>query len=129
MITYNQVKNAMSSPPTRDLVDLFNSLSIEISRHRSCINDENPFDRLMQELNSFCISATSIQSNYIAFVLGKNIKSTFPPDVIQMFYNIESCYKLQFGQIGGKQIDGCICLIHREAKNFNLQQVYEYIYK
>jgi len=129
MITYDQVKSAMSSPPARELVDLFNSMSLDISRHETCINDENPFDRLMKEKDSFCISATSIQSKYIAFVLGKNVESTFPPEVIQMFYNIESCYKLQFGQIGGKQIDGCICLIHKEEKNFNLQKVYEYIYK
>ncbi|HHS95606.1 MAG TPA: hypothetical protein ENJ45_03375, partial [Phaeodactylibacter sp.] len=71
MITYEMVKRAMVNPPREALVDLYNELGSYIMSHKDCINDKNPFDKLVRK-NSFCISATSIQSKYIAFVLGKH---------------------------------------------------------
>ncbi len=128
MITYEQVKKAMTNPPTEDLVHMYNDLGDYISEHSLCVNDENPFSKLNDNGN-FCISATSIQSKYIAFVLGKHMDSHFPEEIIQTFFNIESTYKVQFGQIKGKEIDGCICLVHQESVNFDLQKVYDHIYR
>ena len=127
MITYEQVKLAMTNPPTPDLIDLFNWLGTVLSDHPDCVNDENPFDKLYS-LGKFCISATSIQPDYIAFVLGKHIRSVFPPEVIQQFFNIDPEYRLQYGNIKGKEIDGCICLIHKGHHNYNLKTAYEQIY-
>ncbi|MEM9824209.1 MAG: hypothetical protein AAF985_24200 [Bacteroidota bacterium] len=128
MITYEQVKKAMNNPPTEDMVHMYNDLGDYISEHPLCVNDDNPFSKLNPSGN-FCISATSIQSKYIAFVLGKHMDSQFPEDVIHTFFNIDNCYKVQFGQIKGKEIDGCICLIHQERSNFDLQKVYDHIYR
>ena len=128
MITYDHVKNVMSSPPAKDLIDLYNLINKVISAHPDCVQEDDP-SHLLNTNNSFCVSATSIQSNYVAFVLGKNKKANFPTEVMQSFYNIDNKYKLQFGKIGGKQIDGCICLIHKEARNFDLQKAYDYIYR
>mgnify|MGYP000014265855 CR=1 FL=1 len=127
MITYEMVKRAMVNPPTEELVDLYNELGDYIGEHPLCINDDNPFKKL-GKVGSFCISATSIQSRYIAFVLGKHVKSIFPEEVISQFFNIENSYKVQFGHITGKQIDGCICLIHKENNNYDLQMIYDKIY-
>lgn len=127
MITYEMVKRAMTNPPVEALVDLYNDLGAYITNHNLCINDENPFRKLGKK-DSFCISATSIQTNYIAFVLGKHVKSVFPEDVIAMFFNIPPEYKVQFGNITGKQINGCICLIHMEENMYDLQNIYDKIY-
>ncbi len=127
MITYEMVKRAMVNPPQEDLVDLYNELGAYVTDHKDCINDENPFQKL-EKKGSFCISATSIQSSYIAFVLGKHSDSIFPEDVISKFFNIPSEYNVQFGNITGKQINGCICLIHLEDKPYDLQIIYDKIY-
>ncbi|MFT4668252.1 MAG: hypothetical protein ACI8YQ_004972 [Polaribacter sp.] len=127
MITYEMVKRAMVNPPQKDLVDLYNELGAYVTEHNHCINDDNPFQKL-DKIGSFCISATSIQSSYIAFVLGKHSDSIFPEDVINKFFNIPSDYNVQFGNITGKQIDGCICLIHLEDKPYDLQMIYDKIY-
>ena len=128
MITYEQVKKAMVNPPSEDLVHLYNDLGKEISHHPKCINEDNPFKKL-SEGGSFCISATSIQSKYIAFVLGKHVQSEFPQEIIQLFFNVDNSYRVQFGQISGKNIDGCICLVHQEQKKYDLQKIYDHIYK
>ncbi len=127
MITYEMVKRAMINPPKEVLVDLYNELGGYITEHKNCINDENPF-RYLGKKNSFCISATSIQTNYIAFVLGKHVRSAFPEEVIRKFFNISTDFKVQFGNISGKQIDGCICLIHMQDAPYDLQLVYDKIY-
>lgn len=127
MITYEMVKRAMVNPPQEALVDLYNDLGAYITNHQDCINDENPF-RKLGKIGSFCISATSIQTSYIAFVLGKHTKTVFPEDVISQFFNIPSDYKVQFGNITGKQINGCICLIHLEEAPYDLQAIYDKIY-
>ncbi|MFK8103936.1 MAG: hypothetical protein AB8G15_15490 [Saprospiraceae bacterium] len=128
MITYDHVKTVMSSPPTKDLIDLYNKINKVISEHPDCVTDDNPTE-LLQQQASFCISATSIQSQYVAFVLGKNKKAKFPTAVMHVLYNIDTDFKLQFGKISGKQIDGCICLIHKENRDFDLQKAYDYIYR
>ena len=127
MITYTQVKKAMLNPPTEDLVHLFNILDHDISHHSLCINDDNPYDRLIEK-NSFCISATSIQSKYIAFVLSKQVGSEFPPEVMKDLFDTDPAYTLQYSTIKGNKIDGCICLIHKEDKNFDIREVYQNIY-
>lgn len=126
-ISYEQVCSAISPPPTRGLVDLFNALKKRIKSHPKYVSDENPFEQLQSDGN-FCISATSIQSKYIAFVLGKHSSCEFPPHVIQSFFEIDNAYKLQYGNIPGRHIDGCICLIHQEEEAFDLGVVYEEIY-
>lgn len=128
MITYEQVKKTMINPPAKDMVHLYNDLGKSISLHEKCINEDNPFKKL-SEKGTFCISATSIQSQYIAFVLGKYVYSCFPEEIIHMFFNIDNEYHVQFGQIKGKNIDGCICLIHKENKKYDLQKIYDHIYK
>ena len=127
MITYAQVKKAMINPPPEPLVTIFNDLGICISQHPKCINDKNPFEKLAKK-DTFCISATSIQSKYIAVVLGKHSKSTFPPEVMELFFNVDSKFEMQYGKIKGKEIDGCIYLIHQENENYDLQEVYQKIY-
>jgi len=117
----------MFNPPPEPFVIIFNDLGVWISQHPNCINDKNPFEKLTRK-GSFCISATSIQSNYIAFVLGKHNKSKFPAEVMELFFNIDPEFKMQYGKIKGEEIDGCIYLIHQENKNFNLQEVYQKIY-
>lgn len=128
MITYDQVKEAMINPPTEDLVYLYNELGAYINSHPLCVLDDNPFE-ILNESGNFCISATSIQSDYIAFVLGKHMNSSFPPEVISSFFNVDNDYNIQFGKIDGKRINGCICLIHQQNKKYDLQEVYENIYK
>jgi len=128
MITYDQVKEAMINPPTADLVYLFNDIGAYLNNHPLCVLDEHPFEILDQSGN-FCISATSIQSEYIAFVLGKHIKSSFPVEVIEQFFNVDNDFNLQFSKIKGRRIDGCICIIHQLNKEYDLQEVYENIYK
>lgn len=127
MITYAQVKKAMFNPPPEPFVDIFNELGLVISQHPSCVNDKNPFEQL-KTIGKFCISATSIQSNYIAFVLGKHIDSHFPTEVMEIFFNIDSAFKIQYGKIKGNEIDGCIYLIHTQNKEFDLQEAYQSIY-
>lgn len=127
MITYEQVQLAMTNPPTKELIDVFNDLSNQISDHPDCVNDDHPFDKLYEQ-GRFCLSATSIQPDYIAFVLGKHVENTFPENVIANFFNIDPIYKLQFGKIKGKEIDGCICVIHSSEKVYDLKEVYENIY-
>jgi len=128
MITYDQVKEAMINPPTEDLVYLYNDLGAYINDHPLCVLDDNPFE-LLNASGNFCVSATSIQSDYIAFVLGKHTDSDFPSEVIELFFNIDSDFNIQFGQIKGKRINGCICLVHQKDKEYDLQEVYENIYK
>lgn len=127
MISYEKVQRVLKNPPTVDMVELYNDMDRNISTHPMCVNEEEPLQYL-KEAGKFCISATSIQSKYIAFVLGKNVISTFPDDVIQLFFNIESDYKMQFGKIKGEKIDGCICVIHQESTDFDLQKIYDNIY-
>ncbi len=127
MITYAQVKEAMFNPPPKPFVDIFNELGTAISKHRSCINDKNPFEKL-NKTGSFCISATSIQSQYIAFVLGKHCNSNFPEDIMQLFFNIHADFQIQYAKIRGKDIDGCIYLIHQDDDGFDLEEVYASIY-
>ena len=127
MITYQQVQKAMLNPPPEDLIDLFNELNNRISRHDHFIDDDNPFNKLKKS-GTFCMSATSIQSDYIAFVLGKHTDSQFPSEVLQLFFNIDPDYRMQFSPIEGKEINGCICVIHFRDEEFNLKEVYEHIY-
>jgi hypothetical protein len=127
MITYEMVKRAMVYPPTEDLVDLYNELGAYITSHKSCVQDEKPFEKLNE--NNFCISATSIQSKYITFILGKKAQINLPEEIVATFFNISSEYKLQFGQITGKDINGCMFLIHQEEKDFNIQLIYNKIYE
>lgn len=126
-ITYDQVQEAMINPPSRQLVELFNELGETIIDHCNYIHDDEPFRKLFDK-DKFCISATSIQSEYIAFVLGKHISSQFPTEIIQLFFDINNDFKLQFANIPGNEIDGCICLVHQRSKAFDLQRVYEHIY-
>ncbi|MEM1323138.1 MAG: hypothetical protein AAGG75_22930 [Bacteroidota bacterium] len=127
MITYEQVKSVMSDPPSVELIDLFNDISRQLSKIPGYTDNKNAYDQL-QDVGNFCISATSIQSEYIAFVLGKHVQFAFPQEVLKLFFNIETHYKLQFSRIEGNMIDGCICLIHQGNQNFDLQSVYDHIY-
>lgn len=128
MISYDQVMQAMDNPPSESLIEIYNKLSEALTNHPDCINDKNPFRRLSKP-GTFCISATSIQSRYVAFVLGKNVINEFPSDIINQFFNIDHAFRVQYGKIKGNQIDGCICLIHQEETEYDLQKVYNYIYK
>ena len=127
MISYEQVKMAMIDPPPRDLIDLYNDLGRAITAHPLCVNDDNPFSRLFDN-GKFCISATSIQPAYVAIVLGKHIDSIIPEDISSLFFNIDPIYRLQYGKIEGKDINGCIYLIHYGEEVYDLKQVYEQIY-
>lgn len=134
MISYQKVTKVLQNPPPEDLVNLYNELDRHITNHDLCVNEEEPLKYLYENdlngnpIGNFCVSATSIQSKYVAFVLGKHVDAAFPEDIIQRFFNVENCYKMQFGKIKGKKIDGCICLVHQEDKNFDLQRVYDSIY-
>ena len=128
MISYEQVKSAVKPAPNEDLVSLYNELDQKVTKHTFCINEINPFGKIYKK-DHFCISATSIQSNYIAFVLGKHSKSNFPSDMMQIFFGIDSLYSLQYGEIEGKQIDGCIIVIHKDNDKLDLQKVYDHIYE
>lgn len=128
MISYEQVMQVMDNPPTEALIKMYNHLSGIIKSHPDCILSKKPF-RKMARAGTFCISATSIQSKYIAFVLGKNVENEFPPEVIDYFFSIDNSFRFQYGKIHGNRIDGCVCLIHQEEKNYDLQEVYNYIYK
>ena len=128
MISYDQVMQVMDNPPSEAMISLYNSISKKIMDHPDCINDKNPFRKLSKP-GTFCISATSIQSNYIAFVLGKNVQNEFPSEIINYFFSIESTFRVQYGKINGNQIDGCICIVHQENHEYNLQEVYNYIYQ
>ncbi len=127
MITYEQVKKAMIHPPPELMIDLFNDIGKTVSNHPGCINESNPFN-FLKESGKFCISATSIQSDYIAFVMGKHKDSEFPTDVMKMFFDLDNQFKVQFAKIQGKEIDGCIYLIHRTGRKYDLQNVYDNIY-
>ena len=128
MISYDQVMKVMANPPTEALIEMYNSISEIIMGHPDCVNDKNPFRKLARS-GTFCISATSIQSNYIAFVLGKNVENEFPAEVLNHFFSIDNAFQVQYGKIHGNQIDGCICLIHQEKNEYDLQEVYNYIYQ
>lgn len=128
MISYDQVMQVMDNPPAEALIEIYNSISETIMNHPNCINDKNPF-RKLSRTGTFCISATSIQSKYIAFVLGKNVENEIPQEIINHFFNIDNAYRVQYGKIHGNQIDGCICLIHQESKEYDLKEVYNYIYQ
>jgi len=128
MISYDQVMKVMANPPTEALIEMYNSISEIITNHPDCINEKNPFRKLTRS-GTFCISATSIQSDYIAFVLGKNVENEFPAEVLNHFFNIDNAFRVQYGKIHGNQIDGCICLIHQQSEEYDLQEVYNYIYQ
>lgn len=128
MMAYERISASVNPAPSRELIDLFNHLEIEISSHPKCINDLDPFTKLNND-GSFCLSATSIQSHYIAFVLGKYHESSFPPEVLQLIFNIPPKYKLQFKEIQGHRINGCICAIQLGTEKLDLVEVYNHIYK
>ncbi len=128
MISYDQVIQVMENPPTEALIGVYNTISEFIMNHPNCVNDKNPFRKLSSP-GTFCISATSIQSKYIAFVLGKNVGNEIPSDIINHFFNIDNTFQVQYGKIHGNQIDGCICLIHQEGNEFDLKEVYNFIYQ
>ncbi len=127
MITYEQVTSSMINPPPKAIIDTYNELGQIILAHPLCIKEQRSY-REKFALGKFCICATSIQPDYIAFVLGKHIDSKFPDEIINLFFNVDSDFRVQFGKITGRNVDGCICLIHQKEQNFNLQEVYEYIY-
>lgn len=127
MITYQRVSNLLPNPPSERLIELYNEIDEKIINHSLCVEADAPLKHLY-EIGNFCVSAASIQSKYVAFVLGKHVDTVFPEEIIQLFFNVENCYKMQFGKIKGKRIDGCICLIHQENKNFDLQKIYDSIY-
>lgn len=119
---------AMDNPPSEALIDMYNSISELLLNHPDCVSDKNPF-RKLNRTGTFCISATSIQSKYIAFVLGKNVNNEFPPEIICHFFDIDNTFRVQYGKIRGSQIDGCICLVHQEDIDYDLKEVYNYIYE
>lgn len=127
IISYQRVKNAMLVPPPEDLVDLFNYMGEKLSNHDHCIQDSNPFDKLFPS-GGFCISATSIQKDYIAFVLGKHAQANFPTEIMSEFFDLGLEYTVQFGLVQGEDINGCIFLIHYDDEEFDLKDVYAHIY-
>ena len=127
MITYEQVESSMINPPPRAIIDVYNELGQAILKHPLCIKEQCAYKEKFA-MGKFCICATSIQPDYIAFVLGKHIDSKFPDDIISLFFNVDNEFRVQFGNIKGKNVDGCICLIHQMPKNFDLQLIYEHIY-
>lgn len=126
-LTYNQIKATISPPPSKNLVDIFNDLELFIENHNNCVKEEFPFAHLKQPGN-FCITASSIQSKYVAIVLGKHVDTQFPADIIQQFFNVDTHIKLQFAKIKGIQYDGCIACLHEEKGFFDLQKIYDLIY-
>ncbi len=127
MITYEQVESSMMNPPSREIIDTYNELGQTILSHPLCIKEQNKYKEKFA-LGKFCICATSIQPDYIAFVLGKHINSKFPDEIINLFFDVDTNYRVQFGKITGKNVDGCICIIHKKVKNYDLQVIYEHIY-
>lgn len=127
MISYDKVAEAMPNPPTIEMVDLYNDISYHIQQHTGFVDDKNPYNRL-QNTGTFCLNATSIQANYIAFVLGKHVQHAFPSEILSLFFNLDSQYKMQYCKIDGNTIDGCICVVHQEENNLDLQEIYDHIY-
>lgn len=126
-LTYQQIKTVVSPPPSEKLVDIFNALEFKIADHSNCVTEDFPFKHL-QGAGNFCITASSIQSKYVAIVLGKHVDSEFPPEVIQMFFNVDPQIKLQFAKIRGLEYDGCIACLHEEKGFYDLQRLYDMIY-
>jgi len=75
------------------------------------------------------MTATSIQQEYIAFVLGKHVSNVFPAEIMEQFFNLDSEYRMQYEAIKGDDIDGCIFVIHQEDAEFDLKKIYEGIYQ
>lgn len=128
MISYDQVKSVVSPAPNEELVGLYNEIDAMMTAHSNCINEINPFSKLYQK-DHFCVSATSIQTNYIAFVLGKHHDSLFPGTLMTNLFNVESKFLMQYGEIPGRQINGCIVVFHKEPKKLDLQKIYDHIYE
>lgn len=126
-LTYNQIKSVIDPPPSKSLVDIFHDLEKAIADHPNCVVEEFPFAHL-EKAGNFCITASSIQSKYVAIVLGKHVKTDFPVDIIQQFFNVDSKIKLQFARIRGVEYDGCIACLHEEPGFFDLQKIYDLIY-
>lgn len=126
-LTYQQIQAVIDPPPSERLVRVFNQLEESICQHPGCVTEEFPFHHLKSKGN-FCITASSIQSKYIAIVLGKHVETDFPAEVIQMFFNVDAVIKLQFAKIRGIEYDGCITCLHEENGFFDLQKIYDLIY-
>ena len=128
MIDYEQVKQVMINPPSEGLVELYNDIEYTIKQHPMCVKGKKPFGKLGKS-GSFCISATSIQTDYIAFVLGKAKHNEFPKEIMDLFFGVDYNFKLQYGNINGEDIDGCMYLIHEQSDTkYDLQSVYDCIY-
>ena len=126
-LTYNQIKSVIDPPPSKDLVEIFHDLENTIASYNECVTEEHPFQYLDQ-IGNFCVTASSIQSKYVAMVLGKHVKTEFPAEVIQLFFNVDPQIKLQFARIKGVEYDGCIVCLHQEQGFFDLQKIYDVIY-
>ena len=126
-LTYNQIKSVIDPPPSKDLVDIFHKLEDQIATFEGCVTEEHPF-KYLDTVGNFCVTASSIQSKYVAMVLGKHVKTEFPAEVIQMFFNVDPQIKLQFARIKGIEYDGCILCLHQEQGFFDLQKIYDVIY-
>lgn len=128
IISYQRVKDAMLIPPPEDLVDLFNDLIERVQIHPDCIQDSNPFDKLLPKAG-FCLCATSIQKEYVALVFGKHEDAVFPEEIMRVFFELDSSYSVQYEKIKGEDIDGCIFVIHYEDEDFDANDIYREIYK
>ena len=126
-LTYNQIKSVIDPPPSEHLVDIFHNLENTICSYDGCVTEEFPF-KYLEHQGNFCITASSIQSKYVAIILGKHVNTTFPPEVIQLFFNVNPRIKLQFAKIKGIEYDGCIICLHEEPGFFDLQKIYDLIY-
>ncbi|MBT8219705.1 MAG: hypothetical protein KJP00_07770 [Bacteroidia bacterium] len=126
-LTYEQIKTVIDPPPSPKLLSIFNDLEKKIAQHPSCVTEEYPFEHLAN-IGNFCITASSIQSKYIALILGKHVETSFPTDVMQQIFNIDPSVKLQFAKIKGLEYDGCISCVHEENGFFDLQKIYDMIY-
>lgn len=126
-LTYEQIKTVIDQPPSPKLIGIFNELEVKITENPLCVTQEYPFEHLAH-IGNFCITASSIQSKYIAFVLGKHVETTFPTEVMQLLFNIDPSVKLQFAKIKGLEYDGCISCLHEEHGFFDLQRIYDMIY-
>ncbi len=127
MISYKQVESSMINPPPREIIDIYNYLGELILDHPMCIKEQTSYKEKFA-LGKFCICATSIQPDYIAFVLGKHVDTIFPEEIISLFFNVDNAFSVQFENIEGKNVDGCICLIHACDHKFNLKAVYDNIF-
>ena len=127
IISYQRVKDAMLIPPPEDLVDLFNELVEKIQNHPDCVQDSNPFGMLFPE-KGFCLCATSIQKEYVAIVLGKHGEGQFPAEVMNLFFELDQSYSVQYKKIQGEDIDGCIFILHYEDEDFDAEEIYRNIY-